>query len=214
MKQWCKEIFNTKARGIFTFTYCQGVNIGAFIVLQKGMIISLYRIDWLVFITETECVYWAVRTKPLNTIKVNFRFMTGENPTINTKSNSAPYSPSPTRCSYQDKWARPGNLPKSNTLSEIDEHWIGKFFNLFKIVPWLRQLAAAISARRLGFDPGPFHVRFVVDEVSPAPNTSVFPFHQCPTHLHQHLALTRRTSGRSPEIFRKAILHRTSCSTG
>jgi hypothetical protein len=28
-------------------------------------------INWLVFITETECVYWVVRTEPLNKIRVN-----------------------------------------------------------------------------------------------------------------------------------------------
>jgi hypothetical protein len=30
--------------------------------LKKTAIISLYSINWLVFITETECVYSAVRT--------------------------------------------------------------------------------------------------------------------------------------------------------
>ena len=34
-------------------------------------------------------------------------------------------------CSYyqKDKWAKPGNLPKSNALSEIEEHWIQKCFH-------------------------------------------------------------------------------------
>ena len=31
-------------------------------ISEQTAIISLYSINWLVFITETECVYWAVRT--------------------------------------------------------------------------------------------------------------------------------------------------------
>ena len=31
-------------------------------ISEQTAIISLYNINWLVFITETECVYWAVRT--------------------------------------------------------------------------------------------------------------------------------------------------------
>ena len=31
-------------------------------ILEQTAIISLYSIDWLVFITETECVYCAVRS--------------------------------------------------------------------------------------------------------------------------------------------------------
>jgi hypothetical protein len=31
-------------------------------IWEKTAIISLYSINWLVFITETECVYWAVRS--------------------------------------------------------------------------------------------------------------------------------------------------------
>jgi hypothetical protein len=38
-------------------------------------------------------------------------------------SINAPYSSSSTRCSYQtNKQARPGNLPQSDTLSEIGQH--------------------------------------------------------------------------------------------
>jgi hypothetical protein len=39
---------------------------------QKRKIISLHSINWPVFITETECVYCAVRTEYLNTIQINF----------------------------------------------------------------------------------------------------------------------------------------------
>jgi len=38
---------------------------------KKTAIISLYSINWLVSITETECVYCAVRTGYLNTFHVH-----------------------------------------------------------------------------------------------------------------------------------------------
>ena len=37
---------------------------------------------------------------------------------------------------------------------------------LVRAVPWLRRLVAGLSPRRPGFDPGPVHVRFVVDKVA------------------------------------------------
>ena len=37
-------------------------------ISEQTAIISLYNINWLVFITETECVYCAVRTEPLVTV--------------------------------------------------------------------------------------------------------------------------------------------------
>ena len=40
-------------------------------IWEQTAIISLYGIKWLVFITETECVYCAVRAGPLNTTQVN-----------------------------------------------------------------------------------------------------------------------------------------------
>jgi hypothetical protein len=40
-------------------------------ISEQTAIISLYNINWLVFITQTECVYCAVRTGPLCTIHVN-----------------------------------------------------------------------------------------------------------------------------------------------
>jgi hypothetical protein len=59
-------------------------------------------------------------------------------------------------------------------------------------VPWLRRLAAALPARRFGFDARSVQVGFVVDKVAPG---QVFPeyfglalsisFHQC--------SITRRT---------------------
>ena len=43
-------------------------------IWEQTAIISLYSINWLVFITETECVYWAVRTGSLNMIQVDLLF--------------------------------------------------------------------------------------------------------------------------------------------
>jgi len=40
-------------------------------IWEQTAIISLYSIDWLVFITETECVYCAVRTKHKRTIQIS-----------------------------------------------------------------------------------------------------------------------------------------------
>jgi len=40
-------------------------------ISEQTAIISLYSINGLVFITQTECVYCAVRTGSLNVIQVN-----------------------------------------------------------------------------------------------------------------------------------------------
>jgi len=39
-------------------------------ISEQTAIISLYSINWLVFITETECIYCAVQTGTLNVIQV------------------------------------------------------------------------------------------------------------------------------------------------
>jgi hypothetical protein len=48
-------------------------------ISEQTAIISLYSINWLVFITETECVYCAVRTESSNRIQVTV-FLFGEGP--------------------------------------------------------------------------------------------------------------------------------------
>ena len=40
-------------------------------ISEQTAIISLYNINWLVFVTQTQCVYCAVRTGCLSTIQVN-----------------------------------------------------------------------------------------------------------------------------------------------
>jgi hypothetical protein len=42
---------------------------------EQTAIISLYSINWLVFITETECVYCAVRAESLNIIQVDLSLL-------------------------------------------------------------------------------------------------------------------------------------------
>jgi hypothetical protein len=46
-------------------------------------------------------------------------------------STNAPYSSSSACCSYEDRWAKSVNVPKTNALSEIGEHWVEKDFQFF-----------------------------------------------------------------------------------
>jgi len=49
---------------------------------------------------------------------------------VNIIPPTPPYSSSSTFCSYQmDKKAKPGNVPKSNALMEIEEHWTRKYLH-------------------------------------------------------------------------------------
>jgi len=43
-------------------------------ISEQTAVISLYNINWLVFITETECVYCAVRTVYLFVIQINDKY--------------------------------------------------------------------------------------------------------------------------------------------
>jgi hypothetical protein len=70
-------------------------------------------------------------------------------------------------------------------------------------LPCLRQLVAGLSLRRPGFEPGLFYVRFVVDKVAlEQVFIQAFRFSlvyiipkMLHTHLHLHVAITRRTNG-------------------
>jgi hypothetical protein len=48
-------------------------------IWEQTAVISLYNINWLVFITETECVYCAVRAESLSKIQGNFLSAVGRN---------------------------------------------------------------------------------------------------------------------------------------
>jgi len=53
-------------------TFCPHSVFMCFVwITEQTAIISLYNINWLVFITETECVYFAVWTECLYIIQIN-----------------------------------------------------------------------------------------------------------------------------------------------
>ena len=53
-------------------TFCPHSAFMCFVwISEQTAIISLYSINWLVCVTETECVYCAVRTVSLDTIQIN-----------------------------------------------------------------------------------------------------------------------------------------------
>ena len=63
----CNEILKLRIS-----TFCPHSVFMYFVwISEKTAIITLYSINWLVFVTETECVYCAVRTGYLNVIQVN-----------------------------------------------------------------------------------------------------------------------------------------------
>jgi hypothetical protein len=57
-------------------TFCPHSVVMCFVwISEQTANISLYNINWLVCITETECVYCAVRAECLYTISLNFSFV-------------------------------------------------------------------------------------------------------------------------------------------
>ena len=111
-------------------------------IWEQSALISLYSINWLVFINETESVYCVVRTWTYNS-------GTGSGVGFCSSTSDFPLSVSFHKCytlifatfrSYQkDKQSKPGNIPKRNALSEIGEHWIEKYCHfIFKVFqrPW------------------------------------------------------------------------------
>jgi hypothetical protein len=66
-------------------------------ISEQTAIISLYNINWLVCITETECVYCTVRTESLYIIQVNLSLQRGKQEhskqhTVSTVWNSVSFS--------------------------------------------------------------------------------------------------------------------------
>ena len=53
-------------------------------IWEQTAIISLYSINWLVFITEMECIYCAVRTWPFYYIMLSLQVWMGHPPTLPT----------------------------------------------------------------------------------------------------------------------------------
>ena len=62
---------------IYNSTLCPHSVFMCFVwIWEQTAIISLYSINWLVFITETECVYCAIRTGSSKIIILNFKVWT------------------------------------------------------------------------------------------------------------------------------------------
>jgi hypothetical protein len=86
----------------------------------------------------------------------------------------------------------------------------------------LRRLVPVLLPRRLGFGPRRVDVRIVVDKVALGQVfLRVFPFFHVSvippllhTHLRLHVALTRRTNGRSLRTFQNGVLFWKSGSIG
>ena len=57
---------------IYSSTFCPHSVFMCFVwIWEQTAIISLYSINWLVFVTEMECVYCAVRTGSLNVSRIS-----------------------------------------------------------------------------------------------------------------------------------------------
>ena len=136
-------------------------------ISEETVIISLYSINGLVCITETVCVYCAVRTGSLFIIQVMcFVWFWEQTAIISLYSINwlvcitetecvfcavraealnvihVKHLPS-TCCAYQqDKGAKPGNPRKNNALSGVGKHWIENYFHLvFKAFMTLQEPA-------------------------------------------------------------------------
>ena len=114
-------------------------------IWEQTAIISLYSINWLVFITETECVYCAVWTASLNAVQVNSHVQSAKTP------HSTPW---PTAVVISISYHPIKNLicPAAFSLlicSTLCPHWRsskrgdrsrqpGDFWSLFVLNLWLR----------------------------------------------------------------------------
>ena len=120
-------------------------------ISEQTAIISLYNINWLVFIIETS-VFTAWCGVDLSTLSITnlpdrsmwnlwwkvwhwdrfFREYCSF--PCQCHSTNAPQPSSSTWCCYQRITGRSlGTFHKSNAVSEIEEHWIGKYFHFFRL---------------------------------------------------------------------------------
>jgi hypothetical protein len=106
-------------------------------IWEQTAIISLYSINWLVCITETECVHCTVRTGSLYIIQVMcFVWIWEQTAIISLCSINWLVCITETECVYCAVRARylstmQANLPKSSALPAIGENRIEKHFHLF-----------------------------------------------------------------------------------
>jgi hypothetical protein len=102
-------------------TFCPHSVFMCFVwISEQTAIISLYNINWLVFITETESVYCAVRTGFLNTIQVIFR------PNGLAMAQAIGRRPLMMDAAFNSKWVHVGYVVDKVTLTKV-------FLSVFRI---------------------------------------------------------------------------------
>jgi len=81
-------------------------------------------------------------------------------------------------------------------------------------MPCFKRLVGGLSLQRSGFVPSSVHARFVVNKVELRFRLSTFSIipPTLQSHLHKHVALTRRTNGRSAGTFLKAMVLENRCA--
>jgi len=190
------------ARYVLHSTFCPRSVFMSFVwIWEQTAIISLYSINWLVFITETENVYCAVRSTfyvlPTQCIYVFC---------VDLRTNSDYFT--------IQHWL-------VGFITEMQRvHWAVRteFVNTFQF----RRSVASLSSERPGLNPRPVHVRFMVDTVAlwqvSVPVLRSSPFITIPplfyARIRLNVALTRRTKGRRLSTFQKAVIFRKSRSIG
>jgi len=70
LNQWCLYVPSPLTPE--DFSYCVYIFMCFVWISEQTAIISLYKINWLGFLTETECVYCEVRAEYLCAIQVSF----------------------------------------------------------------------------------------------------------------------------------------------
>jgi len=180
-------------------------------IWEQTTIVSLYKINWLVFITETEIVYCAVRTESLYIIlfiyyplKPNGYYM--YHSFTFTNSTFCPHS-----VFVGFVWIS----EQTAIISLYSIDWL-VFITETESVYWSfnynsEGLFVGLLPRRLGFNSSSVYMRFSVDKVAVWQVSLLvlgyFPVIIIPpvpyTHLHLQYALNRRIH--SLETFRKAL---------
>jgi hypothetical protein len=127
---------------------------------------------------------------------------------------------SPTRGSYQDKRARPGNIPKSMFFWKSEGYWIKRVLSLFQSPS--RAMAPAVNHKPLTAETRVRSQASLSRTICGgesgngkrlSPSTSVSRISIIPlllhTHLYLHVALTRRIHGRNLGHLKKNTLSST-----
>ena len=106
-------------------TFCPNSVFMCFVwISEQTAIISLYSINWLVFITETDSVYCAVRTGYLNVIQVNVSLQTA-NLAVVVALQMRAYG---RKCDHQNLIASSSRCRwTSSTLVSLSRHYLGEY---------------------------------------------------------------------------------------